>query len=281
MSSGDTFKRVAGGQPVSFKASTWNAMLDSAEDFSRRRPGGATSEFGGGPVSRTEFHIKNNADSAVDRFGVLGISGLLISNADNPDEFKTRITFTGVSPASASHTGKFVVAVEPINPGEIGRCVLNGLTQVKVNMIESGQRWADVLDGDATQLESGNVGTAQILYAESGTGTKWAVVRLGMVPGEVVVKVRTAEAGGGWYSGCILGRAGTVDPSTNLAEGDAGGGPSADDALIENLNEVGTSGHILTDASNTREKQFLGSIRGIASDGRWIVAINGFFGGCS
>ena len=46
-------------------------------------------------------------------------------------------------------------------------------------MQDESHLYADVTDGDATKLTSGAFGSAMILWAESGTGTKWAVVQLG------------------------------------------------------------------------------------------------------
>jgi hypothetical protein len=276
---GNAFRKLQAGQRLkAIPAKAWNAFLDAAAKTNTIGPPGA-ADGSGLTDNRSIVLVQNNSGYTVPSQGILGIDSILISPADNAESFLLRPGLSCVTP-TAAHLGRFVVLLEPARDGAIVRGVLGGVVQVKVSMVESGQKWADVLDGDATQLESGNVGTAQILYVESGTGTKWALVRLGVLPGVVVVKVTGSESGGGKYTGRVLAWGGAPAVTGDLAESDVGGVPAADDALIENLNEVGQSTHTLTDASNTYEKLFLGSVRGITDDGRWAVAINGFFGGC-
>jgi hypothetical protein len=50
---------------------------------------------------------------------------------------------------------------------------------VKVDVGDEADTFAEAVDGDVEKLESTAEGTAtQILWKESGTGLKWAVVRL-------------------------------------------------------------------------------------------------------
>jgi hypothetical protein len=275
---GNPFKKLASGDEFRVSAKAWNTLMDVAQrEYGQAGRGAAAGIQVAG--DRTLVRVLNSTGASVDRFAVLGIAGVAINATENLKDFQNVPVLNSATP-DASHLGRFVITTEPIRNGKIGRCMLAGVVAVKVSMVESGQRWADVLAGDSTQLESGNVGTAQILWSESGTGTKWALVRLGVLPGVVVVKVTGAESGGGKYTGRVLAWGGAPAATGDLAESDVGGVPAADDALIENLNEVGQSTHALTDASNTYENLFLGSVRGITDDGRWAVAINGFFGGC-
>lgn len=85
-------------------------------------------EFG-----NTQVLVKNTTATAIDRWGVLAISGIEI----NPNggtrqrvEFESMPCLSGA--ATSSSTGdKFVVALEPIKAGKIGRAAIAGVVQIK------------------------------------------------------------------------------------------------------------------------------------------------------
>jgi len=171
-----TFNHVHPGQPLGISAEAHNAMLDAAR--AHRQAGTlAGREAARAVADRGVIWVRNNTGAALDQFGVVAI-GLPIITADaNENEFKQRVTFEGGTPA-ASDTGQFAVVIEAIPAGKIGRAVIAGPVQVKVNVVDEDHEWADVKDSDASQLESGNTGTAKVLHKQSGTGTKWAIVLL-------------------------------------------------------------------------------------------------------
>jgi hypothetical protein len=276
---GNQFKKLTRGDEFSVSAAAFNTLMDVAQ----REYGNAGGSVAAGSQvagDRTIIRVRNSSGASVGRFAILGIDGVAINATDNLKDFQNVPVLDGVTPAYASHLGKFVITTEPINNGKIGKCVLEGLCAAQISMVESGQKWADILDGDGTQLQSGNAGTAQILWSQSGTGTKWAIVRLGVQLTQVVVVVVSAETGGGKYAGKILAAASGAAGTGDLAASEVGTAPSVADALILNLNEIDTTTHELTEAANTREKYFNGIIRGVADDGRWLVTINGFYTGC-
>jgi hypothetical protein len=84
-----------------------------------------------------------------------------------------------VTPTKADHTGSYVITAEPIKNNRPGRAFVFGICPVQINMLLANDDTADVADSDGTQLESGPIGSAQILWAAGGTGTQWALVRLG------------------------------------------------------------------------------------------------------
>jgi hypothetical protein len=124
--------------------------------------------------------IRNDDDAAVDRFGVLGITGVAIDHAASASEFENRPVLTGTEPTVADHRNKFVVAQEPIAVGGFGRAMVFGVTPVVVNVLDADHVRADVKNTDATSLESGITGAAHILWKETGTGDKWALVAIGV-----------------------------------------------------------------------------------------------------
>ncbi len=173
-------KRVSRGSPIRIPADVWNVVLDMVRDYLRREGGGAGRlGFGSDP---DVVMVKNVSDTDAPQFGVLGVHDILFSPDDNEQGFRERPALCGATPDADLHLGKFVVCLEPIVSQGIGRALLSGVTPVKVNVVDGDHKFADIADGDCVRLESATFGSAQILYAQSGTGEKWAVVRLGVPP---------------------------------------------------------------------------------------------------
>lgn len=121
--------------------------------------------------------IKNSSGSSCSRFGVLGISSALYSPTSEADAFKSEVVLTGTTPTTATHMGKFVVLVDDIANGSIGRAWLAGVCQVQIDVTDATHTTADVKDSSRAMLQSfQKTGAARILYKESGTGTKWAII---------------------------------------------------------------------------------------------------------
>ncbi len=92
---------------------------------------------------------------------------------------------------TSDHLGKFVVLNEPLTSGGIGRAYIDGACPASVDIVNESDRFADVVP-DSTTLRSGPTGAAEILWAEEGTGTKWAIIRLGAAP-QTLIRVRVKE----------------------------------------------------------------------------------------
>ncbi len=164
-------------------AADYNAMVDAT----RAHFAGLSSEGGGPPVAKLPadtIYVRNDSLAAVGRFAVLGIDGL-VNDPSNLEAFANQVVVRGVEPVAADHDGRFVVCIEPIAAGAIGRAKIDGVVQVQIDKQTEDDVTAGVADGDATQLKGGEAGM-QILYAEPGTGTKWAVVRFGNPAGSSI-----------------------------------------------------------------------------------------------
>jgi hypothetical protein len=172
---GAPFKRVSEGDPIS--ADAWNEIVDRLTTFVDIRVARQRGEV---PLSqqRTVVFVQNDSGSDVDRFGVLGISNVFPTPTDNLDGFKAGPVLHGITPAAGTHEGIFVVLLEPAESGKIARAYAPGIV-VQISVGNADHPYADVKDADSTQLESGWSGSARILWKQSGTGTKWAVVRIG------------------------------------------------------------------------------------------------------
>jgi hypothetical protein len=172
-------KKVQPGDALKIPASTFNTFIDAARDFQQR-----TRHLGqqATPTHRSAgiVLVRNESGYDRDRFDVLAVSGSVFTPSDL-DAFKNDVVLTGATPTAGRDDGKFVILQEPLEDGAIGRAVLSGVTPVRIDVANADHQFADVADNDATKLISADHGEAQILWKETGTGLKWALVRLGNV----------------------------------------------------------------------------------------------------
>ena len=169
-------RRAQPGEPLAIPAAVWNdlvAMLRERGGDGAPRPAGEGAGRGGLVL------VRNTSGQDVDWLGILGVDGVVYPPGENETGFLGQPVLDGKKPTE-DHRGRFVVVLEPVAAGGIARAVLMGVTPVLVNVTDEDHGWADVADGQAGYLESGIAGAAQILWKEAGTGTKWAVVRVGL-----------------------------------------------------------------------------------------------------
>lgn len=176
---GDGMRKVRTGDPLNIPAATFNTFIDSARDFLQRqnalKRNRAKDTRNSGIIL-----VKNASGSDRERFHILGITEPVISPTDNEDQFKNRVALKGETPNEDDHLGKFVILLEPLKAGSLGLAMAMGVCPVRINIEKEEYACADVNDGNAASLKSGTSGSAQILWKESGTGVKWAIVRIGV-----------------------------------------------------------------------------------------------------
>jgi hypothetical protein len=189
----DPFAKVSPGQLFEPHATWINTLSDVARRHLQDKALGGQSPVAPRLPQPSIVQVKNNSGAAVPRFGALGLDGPLFLPPDNVDEFKRVRVFSGVTPIAYTHRVRFVVLREPLAEDVIGTAWLGGAAQVKLSIIDAAQSLATVKDADATQLETTWGEGVPILWKESGTGTKWALVLLG-----------TFDVGTGQYMGMNL-----------------------------------------------------------------------------
>ena len=178
---GDVLKKVKSGDPLRIPAQTFNVFIDMAKDYQGRK-------MCGGQFAQREFSqsgivlVKNSSLVDCNRFAVLGIDGPLFSPTVNLESFKNKVVLSCRTPDEYNHLGKFVILQEPIQAGKIGSAWIAGVCPAQINIGHSSHKFADVADGDSTVLQSCFSGTARIIWAEYGTGIKWAIVHIGLPP---------------------------------------------------------------------------------------------------
>jgi hypothetical protein len=175
---GDDFRKVRPGDKFRMPAKAYNAFIDMARDWQdRQHDAESSAQAGSGPDS-TVVLVKNATGVDQSRFAVLGISGPIYTPDDNLDSFKNKLAFVGAVPTTASYTCKFAILLEPAVNGAIVRAVVAGVVAVQVDISDANHSFAEVKDSSSVSLKSAAIGSAQILWKQSGTGLKWALVRL-------------------------------------------------------------------------------------------------------
>lgn len=197
---GDDFSKPLSGDPFRFPAPLFGDMIDTIRGFK----GSSLGRGGGQPpkdaISTGVVLVKNTTGSTAPQFGVLGIDSVVIDPATSSASesgFRQQPLLSCSAPDIAAHLGKFVVLLEPIKAGAIGRAAVDGVTIAKVDVVDTDHVWADVKDGDTASLASVEFGGAQILWKASSTGVQWAIVRIGrpLADGQLVA-VDVEQTGG-------------------------------------------------------------------------------------
>lgn len=178
-------EKVSPGEPITkniVTAGTWNAFVDAALAHRAGKGKGPV----GGPIddilaSSLKCLVKYDASSVstLAAFSVLAYGAPLIDPATDEAArllANKRPVFTGATPVSSS--APFVITTEPIQGTTLGHAVSHGLAVVQINMVNANHSRARAVVGSTERLESCTHGGVPIVYKESGTGDKWAMVLL-------------------------------------------------------------------------------------------------------
>ena len=220
----DPLKKVQTGSPLKIPAAAYNTFIDLAREMKQRRhaqmrSGDGSHASAGSPGEGTVL-VKNISGQDRDRFAAMAIAGPIITPGQNETAFRNRIAVTGEMPGSEVEPGNFVILLEPLRAGAIGRAMAMGICPARVQVQDANHRCADLDTSGDGLLHSTELGPAHILWKESGTGTRWALLRLGS-PGPQVLEDLVDVATPQVATGDILFRDGTGHWH-NLAIGSGG-----------------------------------------------------------
>lgn len=191
---GDWRDIVTRGQPFRPTAAKENDTTRVIQEITRNRQRSDTrnkTELPEGVV-----YVRNSSDDLVERFGVMSITGVVIDYDTGKTSFLNNFILDCDKP-TIQFPGQFVIAFAPIPKNKIGPAWAFGVCPTQINMQSADDLYADILDGDSTQLNSGSSGAAQILYNQPGTGTKWALVRFPAGSQSKLEAVDVSSTGGG------------------------------------------------------------------------------------
>jgi hypothetical protein len=180
MASTDPFRKVHSGEPFHMSAAAYNAFVDAARAHAQQHlfdpPRRPESPLQG------QVLVRNDTGEPRDRYSVLGITGPLIDPADNLPEFQRILGVQGVTPTS-EHAGRFVILLEPLGAGSIGRACIDGVCPVQIEIEDEAHSYAEAAPGLIGRLQSAESGTARILWVqpeeERTDDIGWGLVRIG------------------------------------------------------------------------------------------------------
>jgi len=176
-----TIEKVSPGQAFRPSARVWNTFVEMANSAPDATPAKGTRV--------RPLHIvrcRNDSGSDREQWDVLGVKqtdGLVVTAAENDQEsIDQRFVLVGEAPAWPDHIGRWAMCIEQIPDGSIGLVALGGIIAAQITVVHADHDRADILynggSGGNGQLESDWQGAAEILTKQSGTGTKWAVLRI-------------------------------------------------------------------------------------------------------
>ena len=176
---------VASGGKLSITAGEWNKLRADARRAIQDQ--GRTGPAQSLPRSSDLIAVKHLSGAVLPMYGIVGFWGNGSSGSigpvygpdDNLPEFKRRPDESG-GEGGHSDVGRFAILQQPIKAGYLGVAQVSGVALCKLDVVYETHVYADVKDGNADELKTGEVGAAEILWKQSGTGSgKWALVRLG------------------------------------------------------------------------------------------------------
>jgi hypothetical protein len=174
--SGDPLKRVLPGEPFAPSAAAWNAMIESARRIAQME---SSSQRSLSPnVAPGLVRVRNSSGTALDAGDIVGFGDVLFTPTDNLDEFRFRPTVQATIPTRASHSAHFGVLAGAIPNNGIGYAQVSGLVACRVESLSTTvlPGCVEVRNNDATKLSLVSDGIARVVWRESGTGTKRAII---------------------------------------------------------------------------------------------------------
>lgn len=176
----DPLGSVAAGQPSPLvnKLGTVNAVLDACRAV---RATGRGTAAGAMKVEPEKAHcvvwVRNDTGGSLAAFSVVALGTPVISAVDYPHEVRQQPVFPGAAPAA--NTDAFAVLLEPAATSAIVRAAVVGVVPVDLSVTDAAHGYAEPAATVTATLASASTGPAKVIWKESGTGTKRAVVLLG------------------------------------------------------------------------------------------------------
>jgi len=204
MATGDALKKVRPGDRLRIPAKAYNAFVEAATAHRAGQSSLDRTSQRGHAWQSGIVPVRNDTGADRDRLSVLAIDGPVFA-PDNgggaaDDAFIRRVVLKGTTPSRPSDVGWFVITLEPIGAGRIGRACVSGVCPALVKYEEDFHYFADITDGDTGKLTSGERGAAELLWVSGsagGTSAILAVVRLANYP----PSLHWAKVSSDWSSG--------------------------------------------------------------------------------
>ena len=184
---GNPFRKVRPGEKIQIPAEAYNAFVETALAHKRNQLSQTAEVQRAAPAATIK--VRNETGQPIPRFGAIGLGEPIILPSTNLAEFQSQVALRGVLP----QPGKpFAITQEPIPAGAVGRCLIQGITPVKLSIFDPDPeaQWAEPANQSVQSLRTYRGGSMRILWRETGdSGTKWGLVAYGPNP-HPLVRVR-------------------------------------------------------------------------------------------
>lgn len=175
---GDPLKKVLPGQELSIPADAYNAFIDAA--MAHRGVKSVNALSSANPNARSGLvKVKNFTANPLGRFAAVGIDSFAITPGGSLQDFQNTPVLNVRAPGSIQYLGKFAVLQEPLFPTFIGDAVVSGVTVAPIAVNNAAHDRVDVDLAGGSLLVTAFYGSGEILYVDPGSGTRWAVIRIG------------------------------------------------------------------------------------------------------
>lgn len=171
-------QKVAVGEKFKVKANTWNSFIDAANHYKNTQMSLGSEALRGNAKTGIVL-VSNDSGGLLEQFSPVILDDLIIQpdNEEKEQEFKSRVpVFFGKKVSADNKDKPFAILQVPLESAKLGKALLQGITPVKVNIGNESHKYAKL---SAAGLVSTSSGVGRILWKESGTGEKWALLQLG------------------------------------------------------------------------------------------------------
>ena len=202
-----------------------------------------------GPSPTVDCYVVNNTSGPFDIHNVVAAQsvGMTISTGQDKIDFQNKPFFSIDVPAAS--TDFPMICLEPIPAhGGVGRVAIGGIAVCTVNVTDAAHKYANPTPGDETRMTSAATGQVRILWKDSGTGNKTAVVYLVEPSGSggTCVDIDTTDTLSITIPGRVLSWSGSINPTTCVLTLT----PTYDDDTVQTF-EVSLTGNTCTDLTLT------------------------------
>ena len=173
-----TLKRFTIGERFKeFPGNSWNDIADFVEAPDRPHPIEDSAENAFGIIG-----VKNvSATVIIPKGGIMQPTGSMLA-VDGQADFAANsgpMVKVDVPTLSTGAEATYMIATHPIGPGLTGGGILSGSIWGRVDVRDATDKYAQVVNSDATKLEStASASRARIIAKEIGTGEKWVLILL-------------------------------------------------------------------------------------------------------
>jgi hypothetical protein len=171
-------RKVSSGEKFKVKANTWNSFIDAA-NYHKNHQLQLGSEALRGNAKTGIILVSNDSGGLLEQFSPVVLDDLIIQPDDDEkeQEFKSRVpVFSGKKVSADNKDKPFAILQVPLESEKLGKALLQGITPAKINIGNESHKYAKL---SASGLVSTSIGIGRILWKESGTGEKWALLQLG------------------------------------------------------------------------------------------------------